>query len=327
LRYRIYNRLYRFAPSSYKGWIKRYLIYSKVSMPAEKFVGIFVFYGIIFGLISLVLYFLGIIASSLVLPVFLVIFILFGILIHSVLIIKTDSRTKFVEDIIPDFLRLLSSNIRSGFTIDKALLLSARPEFGQLETEIKQAAKETISGESAETALKRLVDKFNSNALRRSMDLLAEGLLKGGNLPSLLDSLAEDIRQTKTMRKEVSAIVMMYVIFIFFAAGIGAPLLYSVSGFLVTSMGEITGGMDTENIPGNAPFISFSSTEIDSEFLNLYSILAILITSIFGGMLIGLVQEGSERSGLKFIPILLFLGLGIYFLSKTVLISMFGTMF
>ena len=325
--YRIYNRLYRFAPSRYKEWIKRYLVYSKVSIPPEKFVGIFVFYGLVFGLISIALHFLDIISSGLVLPVFLVIFVLFGIMIHSVLIIKTDNRTKFVEDIIPDFLRLLSSNIRSGFTIDKALLLSARPEFGQLETEIKQAAKETISGESAETALTRLVDKFNSNALRRSVDLLSEGILKGGNLPSLLDSLAEDIRQTKTMKKEVSAIVMMYVIFIFFAAGIGAPLLYSVSGFLVTSMGEITGEMNLESVPANAPFISFNSTEIDPEFLNLYSMLAILITSVFGGMLIGLVQDGSERSGLKFIPILLLLGLGIFFLSKTVLMGMFGTMF
>lgn len=327
MKYKIYNRLFRLTPSSYRGWVKKYLVYSNVSFPAESFVGFSICYGIILGLLSIAIYLFGMISFSYVIPLFILIFVLFEIIMHSILIIKSDNRTKFVEDIIPDFLRLLSSNIRSGFTIDKALLLSARPEFGQLEREIKQAAKETISGESTENALRRLVEKFNSKSLRRSIDLLTEGVLKGGNLPNLLDNLAEDIRQVKTMRKEVSAIVMMYVIFIFFAAGIGAPLLYSVSGFLVSSMGEITGKMETGSVPSNAPFVSFKAAEIDPEFLNLYSIIAILITAIFGGMLIGLVQEGSERSGLKFIPILLLIGLGIYFISRSALLGLFGGMF
>jgi flagellar protein FlaJ len=242
----------------------------------------------------------------------------------SILALKADNRTRFIEEMIPDFLRLLSSNIRSGFTIDKALLLSARPEFGQLEKEIRQAAKETISGESTENALRRLVKKFNSDSLKRSIDLLTEGILKGGNLPDLLDNLAEDLRQIKTLRKEVKAIVMMYVIFIFFAAGIGAPLLYSVSGFLVSSMGQIGGQMQEKPIPGNIPFVEFNIAQVDPGFLDFYAMLSILITSVFGSMLIGLVQEGKERAGIKFLPILLFLSLGIYFASKTLLGSMFG---
>jgi len=324
LEYKIYSKLYRLTPSSYREWVRRYLIYANLSFSPVWYVGFSLLYGIILASISILLYSFSIISFGYVIPLFILTLFLFEVFTHSILIVRADSRTRFVEEIIPDFLRLLSSNIRSGFTIDKALLLSARPEFGHLEREIKHAAKETLSGESSENALKQMVDKFNSKALRRSINLLAEGVLKGGNLPNLLDSLAEDFRQIKTLKKEVKAIVMMYVIFIFFAAGIGAPLLYSVSGFLVTSMGEIGGEIETGPMPGNVPFMDFRITEIDPGFLNTYSMLAILITSIFGGMLIGLVQEGSERAGLKFIPIFLLISLTIYFISKSALAGIFG---
>jgi flagellar protein FlaJ len=303
------------------------LIYANLSYSPEWYVGFSLSYGIILAFVSILLYAFGIIPFGYAVLLFAIIFVLFEVLMHSILVIRTDNRTRFVEDMIPDFLRLLSSNIRSGFTIDKALLLSARPEFGYLEKEIRLTANETISGESAEGALKKMVDRFNSESLKRSMGLLAEGIMKGGNLPNLLDNLAEDLRQVKTLKKEVKSIVMMYVIFIFFASGVGAPLLYSVSGFLVTSMGEIGGKIDTSSIPGNAPFMKFKITEMDPGFLNIYSTLAILITSVFGGLLIGLVQDGSERAGLKFIPILLLISMSIYFVSKIALIGIFGKMF
>lgn len=324
MEHKIYSRIYRFTPSSYRGWVKRYLRYSNISLSAEWYVGFSVLYGIILASISIALYFFGIIPLLYFIPIFLAIFFLFQAIMDSILIVKADSRTRFIEEIVPDFLRLLSSNIRSGLTIDKALLLSARSEFGQLEKEIRKAAKDTMSGATVQDALRNLAGKFNSKSLSRSVDLLTEGIVKGGNLPNLLDSLAEDFRQFRTLTKEVRSIVLMYVIFIFFAAGIGAPLLYSISGFLVASMGEIGGKIETVPIPGNSPFVQFGISEVDPDFLNIYSILAISITAIFGSMILGLVQEGSERAGLKFLPLLLLLSLGVYFLSRTLLMSMFG---
>jgi len=227
-------------------------------------------------------------------------------------------------------LRLLSANIRSGLTIDKALLVSARPEFGPLERELKTASKETLSGMTIDNALFKIAYTFNSKILRRAIELLSEGINRGGNLPSLLENLGDDIRQMKVLKKEISALVTMYVIFIFFAAGIGAPLLYAVSGFLVQTLSKMGTGIENRQalgmLGGRLPVTAFQITEIEPTFLDMYSLLAMMITSVFGGLLIGLVQEGSERGGLRFIPILFLLSLGIYSASKIIVASMLGGM-
>jgi MFS-type transporter involved in bile tolerance (Atg22 family) len=48
----------------------------------------------------------------------------------------------------------------------------------------------------------------------------------------------------------------------------------------------------------------------------LYSILSLTVTSIFGGILIGLIQEGEEKAGLRYIPLLLLFSLSIFFLAR-----------
>ena len=48
----------------------------------------------------------------------------------------------------------------------------------------------------------------------------------------------------------------------------------------------------------------------------LYSVLALSVNSIFGGILIGVVQEGTAKGGLKYIPMLLLVSISIYFATR-----------
>jgi hypothetical protein len=45
---------------------------------------------------------------------------------------------------------------------------------------------------------------------------------------------------------------------------------------------------------------------------------------LFGGILVGLIQEGKESAGLKFTPFLIIISLSVYFVAKTVVSSLFG---
>jgi flagellar protein FlaJ len=246
-------------------------------------------------------------------------FVFFEVFMHLILVIISDRIAKFVDDILPDALMLISANIRSGLTPDRALLLSARPEFGLLEKQIMKSAKLTFSGESIEDALQIIPKNINSKAVRRSIDLLVEGISRGGNLAKLLEGLANDIRQTKMLKKEVHAFVMMYAIFIFFAAGIGAPLLYGISSYLVETMKEMGASVKIEQVATTSvQFMTFQGIQISSDFLMLYSLSALAITSFFGGILMGLIQEGSEKAGLKFIPILLMMSYSIFFIARMI---------
>ncbi|MCK5493471.1 MAG: hypothetical protein KAJ14_10215, partial [Candidatus Omnitrophica bacterium] len=56
--------------------------------------------------------------------------------------LKKSDRIKKIEGIFPDFLQLVASNLRAGMTVDRAMLLSSRPEFAPLDEEIFRAGKD-----------------------------------------------------------------------------------------------------------------------------------------------------------------------------------------
>jgi len=320
----IYTKISRLMPKKYRNFIKLYLNYAGFNIPAEKYAGFSVLYGILLGA---VLFFASFFITDKS-PILIGFsgFVLFEVFSHAILILAADKRAKLTDEVLPDALRLMSSNIKSGLTPDRALMLSARPEFGPLEKEIRKAAKKTLSGELIEEAIHSMSKNINSQALKKTIGLLSESMRQGGNLAQLLDGLADNIRQSKILKKEVKAYVMMYVIFIFFAAGIGAPLLYAISSFLVKTMTEIGGEINIEDsYTTETKFMNFKGVDIDESFLGTYSLLSISITCLFGGMLIGLVQEGSEKSGLKYGPVLLLVSLSVYFISKIMIARIFGS--
>jgi len=218
--------------------------------------------------------------------------------------------------------------MRSGLVPDRAILSSARPEFGPLEKELRKVAKEALSGRPLDEALKEIPKKIKSRILEKTINLLVESMAKGGSITTLLDGIAEDLRQAKILKGEMRSYIIMYVIFIFFAACFGAPLLYSISTFLVETMARFSTAVEVKELPtaANIPFLKFSVTSITPDFLITYSFLAIGITSVFGSLLIGLVQEGKESAGLKFIPLLLPLAQTIFFISRLALMSVFSSL-
>ncbi|MEM5799511.1 MAG: type II secretion system F family protein [Candidatus Aenigmatarchaeota archaeon] len=317
----IYRYLYRLMPKFYSEWVKSYLKYANFSIPEEKFVGFTILYGFMLLISFYILFWLLNISYIFALAIFVV----FEIFMHITLVLVADSRANFADEILPDVLSLFSSNIRSGLTPDKALMLTARPEFGPLEEQIKRAAKKTLSGESIEDAIKVIPERINSKILERTVKLLSEGMAKGGSLQNLLDSLANDIRESKLIKKEISAQVMVYAIFIFFAVGIGAPVLLATSNHLIETMSAISSNikLDKVSMPTQIP-VKIQNINIDTSFLLKYSLSSLVITSIFGGLLVGLIKDGTEKAGIKYIPILLILSIGIFFLAKLMIFKFFA---
>ncbi len=315
----------RLGTESYKNWVRKHLVYADLSMTFENFVGLAYLYGasiLLLTMMTLALFFgfpllFAVLASV---GVFIAVFALFHILLINI----ADSRSNAAEEALPDILRLTSMNLRSGMTADRALLLSARPEFGIMETEIKNAAKKVISGVPFEDALKGMTDRIKSGTLEKTIRLITEGLRKGGELATLLEQLSDDIVHTKTLKKEIAAQVGMYAIFIFFAAGFGAPLLYSVSTFLIQTMSKISSSVSVQQAPAigsGLGSIQFKQINIDLNFLLGYELVALFITSLFGSMLMGLLREGTEKAGLKIFPILFGLNMGIFFATRLLLAS------
>ncbi len=241
---------------------------------------------------------------------------------------SADSRKKEIDDVLPDFLLLVAANIRSGLTIDRAILFSARPEFGSLSVEFKKVAFEIYGGASLETAFSKLTKRIKSGILERTISLIVEGIKSGGAVAKLLEEIAIDIRNTETLQKEIRASVMMYVMFIFMAAVIGAPALFAISTFLIQGTMAMWGDMDMSTGPEmeGTGAISIAAPSLDGTVFGYFAIAVIIITTTFSGILISLIQSGNARQGLKYCPIFTSIALLVYFAAKEVLFRVFGSM-
>ncbi len=324
------NFFYAVSPKGYKDWVERHIEYCNLDTTPIKLIGFFVLFGVGVSFAAAFLVFtLAATSVEIMFFVWAAAFVAIEVVMHTSLLLIADSRASFVELILPDALQIISANLRSGLTPDKAILTSARPEFGPLEVELRKVSKETLSGKPFDESLRGLTQKIKSRVLEKTVGLLIEGLAKGGSLSTLLDSIAEDVRQVRLLRGEIKSFVMMYGIFIFFAASIGAPMLYSVSTYMVETLTTLGSQIHTDELITTStaiPFFKFKQSLITTEFLIQYSSAAIIVTSIFGGMLIGLIQDGSEKAGLKFIPMLMGIAFAVFFVAQFLLKSVFSVL-
>ena len=120
---------------------------------------------------------------------------------------------------------------------------------------------------------------------------------------------------------------MMYVIFIFSAICFGAPILFGLSSFLVEVINNVFGQIDIPATAGQSfsiPIMSFGETSISKEFVTTYIISSIAMSSIMGGLIIGLISKGKEKYGLRYIPIVFACAMAIYLIVRLIISKLVG---
>lgn len=237
------------------------------------------------------------------------------IAVYSYLAVGANARAEKVEKFLPDFLSLVASNIRSGLTPDKALIISARPEFGQLTKAVNDAGKGSVTGMPLDQVMLGISERIDSATLAKTMRLLVEGLHSGGDITELLEKTSLDLRRFQFVRKETSSIVLNYVLFITAAMAFGAPLLYGIASFLVEIMLKIK-----SKVAANADFSAMGQISIfkgklafTSDSVALFAVCAIAATAFFGCTAIGVMSTGRKMDGLKHFPLILLIALAIFF--------------
>ena len=231
-----------------------------------------------------------------------------------------SGRIKRIEDVFPDFLQLMSSNLRAGITIDKAMLLSARPEFSPLDAEIQKTGKDIVTGKDIEVALNEMSKRINSDKIHKTILLIISGIKAGGNLAVLLEETAVNMRERNFVEKRAASNVLMYAIFIFVAVAIGAPALFSLSTVMVEVLTKILSGLptmeaSTQSAAMSMPF-TLSKINISITFIEYFSIVFIIVIDILASLILGLVMKGEEREGLKYTIPLIIASIAVFFAMK-----------
>jgi Flp pilus assembly protein TadB len=260
--------------------------------------------------------------------VFALILIVSFFFLYLFLDLRMFQRTQAIEEVLPDFLQLTSANISAGMPLDRALFYAVRPQFGILAKEIEDIAKATTAGEDLADSLNKFVNKYDSVMLKRSVNLILEGMNAGGEMADLLNKIAINIQELRLMRREMAANVTTYVIFITFATLIGAPMLFALSTTLAVIIQQVVSGIDISAATGSLGVaFNFNAQAVNIRDFKIFSMCALAVTSIFSACIVNTIRKGSIKEGIEYIPIFIGVTISLYFLGVWILGLLFQGFF
>jgi pilus assembly protein TadC len=253
----------------------------------------------------------------------LLIIILIIVFIYITLDLKIYRRTIEMEDSLEEYLRYVSENLKGGMHFDKALWEAMRPQFGTLSEEIGLVAKKVITGMDISDALIDFIDKYDSPLIKRSFQLIIEGMKGGGNIAYIIDRVERDIRETKELREEMKASNTTYMIFLAAIIIFIAPGLFALSYNLLIILKGIASTLGQSG-GGGISMINISPDTINEQNFHYFSIGALSVIGLFASMILSYIQKGNIKSGLKYIPIFILMSVLVYLLLKIVFNGLFG---
>ncbi|MBI4150303.1 type II secretion system F family protein [Candidatus Woesearchaeota archaeon] len=247
--------------------------------------------------------------------------------VYFYLDLRIYKRTKEIETILPEYLQFVASNLKGGMSFDRALWSSIKPRFGVLAVEIEIAAKKVMTGGDVEDALREFTEKYDSPMLRRSFDLIIEGMRGGGQIVYVIDKVIETITETQTLKKEMAASVTSYIIFISFIVILVAPGLFALSFQLLNIVGNFASQLGASAAAGGAASsaipIKFSATGLNKGDFRAFSIVALGIIAFFSAMIMSIIRRGDIKGGIKMIPVFLVLSIVNYEIFTFILSKVF----
>ena len=244
---------------------------------------------------------------------------LFILLVYFYLDLKIYHRTKRMEEQLPEFLQILSSNLKGGMIFESALWASVKPRFNILGNEMAKASKKVMTGYDLSKALEELSDKYDSLMLRRTVDLIISEAEGGGNVAELIDKIVDNLKENKALKDEMSASAIAYVIFISIIVIVVSPLLFALSfHLLILITNFITKiSLATQRV-SSLPF-AFTKVNVNPQDFRIFSMASIFVIAFFSSLIVSIVEKGDMKSGLKYIPIYVFGSMALYFVFMRIL--------
>lgn len=244
---------------------------------------------------------------------------------YTIISIAAEKRKDEMEEVLPDALLLISANVKSGLNVEKAFLLSARDEFGPLAEELRQTAMDMFGGKPMDEALNDLEKRVKSELFAETIKLLRDGIESGGNTAELLESSADDIRNSMELREEINSNIQMYTIFIMMAAVIGAPLLFSISVYMSETTANMWSNTELSKMKSVGELgLSFQKPQVNTEFFQTFAVMAIITINFFASLIMSEIKNANVKEGAKYIPILVTVSVGLFYLIKGAISGLMG---
>ncbi len=248
--------------------------------------------------------------------------------IYMVLEFYIDARKTKMENMLPDFFQITAANLRSGISLERAMLLAARPEFTFLSEEVKELNRRVFGGQTLELSLAEFGQRYRSFQLNHAIRMISESLRYGGAMADLIGQISADMRNQQLIQKEVAGQLLMYTIFVAFAGLIAAPVLYGLTSQMIVVTDDVWNGILQSN-PNGLPsagvsFLKPAPPQITPAQYDDFSYAAIIIITGFASLIMSAISSGSAVKGLRFMPIFIVVGIIIFIMVQNVIGAMFS---
>jgi flagellar protein FlaJ len=242
---------------------------------------------------------------------FLVVSLLIGAVPFLVAFIIERNLQKEYEARFLEFSRDLVENVKSGTPISKSILNLRTRNYGALSFYVQKLANQISIGIPLTGALNTFAKDTGSQTISRAVVLISEAERAGGQIETILESVSNSINQIEELKKQrksavYNLMVQGYIIFFIFIL-IMLILQYQIVPRIPAS-GEPIGGLSVQIKPLDAG--SFATPLL----------ILLIVQSVFSGLVIGKISEGSISDGIKHSFILL----AITLLVKTGATAFFG---
>lgn len=189
--------------------------------------------------------------------------------------------------------------------------------------------KPLLQGEDLEKALLKFARKYDSKMLHETINLLVAGLGSGGEIAVLLNKIASNIQENNLVKREISASVTTYVIFIGVATIVAAPVLFALSTNLLIIIKKITSQIVIDNSAGMTSLFSFNfkGDAIKVESFKNFALLALVISSFFSAAITSTIRKGTIKDGIKLIPVFMGVSLAIYLFASYLIGTLMSGLF
>lgn len=220
-----------------------------------------------------------------------------GVLPFIISLVLESTKEKENNEMFLEFSRNLVESVKAGTPISKSIINVKTKYYGSLTPHIHKLANQISLGIPVKEAFLNFAEDVHSNTVTRAVMLISEAEKAGGDIESILDSVAKSVSEIEKLKKErraaiYSLVVQGYIIFLIFI------VIMLVLEFKVLPIAKELGGSG-----GDLAGLGFGSDTGTSTFsideLSLPFLLLMLSQGLFTGLIIGKLSEGSIKSGIK----------------------------
>ncbi|NPE26509.1 hypothetical protein HNV12_00725 [Methanococcoides sp. SA1] len=210
-------------------------------------------------------------------------------------VVFQEAQNREKEEKFLEFTRDLVEIVRSGTPISKGIITLRKRNYGALSPYVAKLANQLSIGITLSAAMVTFGRETESKVIARAVGLISEAERAGGQIETIVESVANSVNQVEKLRKERKAsvsnlITQGYLIFFVFI------IIMLVMEFKILPLVS-----DLQQGEG----LSIASNMMSQEQFSLPLFVMLLVQSAFAGLVIGKISEGSIRTGFKHSFILL----------------------